>query len=102
VLDALCNTVPPEMVLMIAKKETAKEAWDAITTMRISDDRVKKVTSQQLHRMYNLTAFEDREIVEDYALCLNGMVAHLATLGEVVKEGEIIVKILRTLPPRFK
>jgi hypothetical protein len=26
VLDALCNAIPPEMVLTIAKKETAKEA----------------------------------------------------------------------------
>jgi hypothetical protein len=33
---------------MIAKKETTKEAWDAIATMRVDDDRVKKVTVQQL------------------------------------------------------
>jgi hypothetical protein len=35
-LDALCGMVPPERVLMIAKKETAKEAWDTITTLRVS------------------------------------------------------------------
>jgi hypothetical protein len=46
-LDALCDAVPPEMVLTITK-ETAKEAWDAIVTMRVSDDRVKKVTTQEL------------------------------------------------------
>jgi hypothetical protein len=45
-LDAQCGVVPPEMVLMIAKKETAKEAWDAIVTMRIGDDHVKKATVQ--------------------------------------------------------
>jgi hypothetical protein len=44
VLDALCDAVPLEMVLMITKRETAKEAWDAIATMRVSDDRVKKGT----------------------------------------------------------
>jgi hypothetical protein len=44
-LDALCDTVPPEMVPMLAKKETAKEAWDTITTMRVGDDRVKKATA---------------------------------------------------------
>jgi hypothetical protein len=43
-LDALCDEIPPEMVLTIAKKEMAKEAWDAIATMRIRDDRVKKAT----------------------------------------------------------
>jgi hypothetical protein len=44
VLDTLCGAVPPEMVLMITKKETTKEAWDVITTMRVGDNRVKKVT----------------------------------------------------------
>jgi hypothetical protein len=47
-LDALCDAVPPEMVSTITKKETAKEAWDTITTMRVGDDHVKKVTTQQL------------------------------------------------------
>jgi hypothetical protein len=41
-LDALCGAVPPEMVSTITKKETAKEVWDAIATMRVGDDRVKK------------------------------------------------------------
>jgi hypothetical protein len=41
-LDALCGAVPPEMVPMITKKEMAKEVWDAIATMRVGDDRVKK------------------------------------------------------------
>jgi hypothetical protein len=71
-------------------------------TRRIGDDRVKKATTQQLHWKYDLVAFEYRETVDDYALRLNGMAAHHATLGEVVKECEIITKILHTLPPRFK
>jgi hypothetical protein len=45
-LDALCGTVPSEMVPTIAKKETTKEAWDAIMIMRVGDDRVKKATTQ--------------------------------------------------------
>jgi hypothetical protein len=40
-LDALCGVVPPEMVPMIAKKDVTKEAWDTITIMRVSDDRVE-------------------------------------------------------------
>jgi hypothetical protein len=35
-------------------------------------------------------------------LRLSDMVAHLATLGEEVKDGETVVKMLRSLPPRFK
>jgi hypothetical protein len=101
-LDALCGAVPPEMMPMIAKKETAKEAWDAIATMRVGDDRMKKATSQQLYRKFDLATFDDGETVEDYALRLSSMAAHLTTLGEEVTDGEIIMKMLRSLPPRFK
>jgi hypothetical protein len=41
-LDALCRAVPLEMVPMITKKDTTKEAWDTIMTMRVGDNRVKK------------------------------------------------------------
>jgi hypothetical protein len=101
-LDALCGAVPPEMVPTIAKKEMTKEAWDAIVTMRVGDDHVKKATAQQLRRKFDLATFDDGETVEDYALRLSGMAVHLTTLGEEVKDGNIIVKMLRSLPPLFK
>jgi hypothetical protein len=101
-LDTLCGTVPPEMVSSIAKKEMAKEAGDAIATMKVGDDRMKKATAQQPRRKFDLVTFDDGETVEDYALRLSGMAAHLATLGEEVKDGEIVMKMLRSLPPRFK
>jgi hypothetical protein len=101
-LDALCGAVPPEMVPTIIKKETTKEAWDVITTMRVSDDRVKKATMQQLHRKFDLATFNDGETVEDCVLRLSGMAAHLTTLSEEVKDSEIVAKMLRSLPPHFK
>jgi hypothetical protein len=101
-LDALCGTVPPEIVPTITKKETAKEAWDTIATLRVGDDRVKKATTQQLCHKFDLATFDDGETIEDYAPRLSGMVAHLATLGEEVKVGEIIAKMLQSLPPCFK
>jgi hypothetical protein len=78
-LDTLCGAVPPEMVPTIVKKETAKEAWDAIATMRVGDDRVKKATAQQLCQKFDLATFDDGETIEDYALRLSGIAAHLTT-----------------------
>jgi hypothetical protein len=101
-LDALCSAVPPEMMSLIADKDTAKEAWDEIATMRVDDDHVKKSMAQQLRRKFDLTTFEDGETIEDFALRLNGMAAQLATLGEKVKDSEIVAKMLRSLPSRFK
>jgi hypothetical protein len=70
--------------------------------MRVDDDHVKKATKRQLRQKFNLITFDDGEIIEDYALRLSGMVAYLTTLGEEVKDDEIIVKMLRSLLPRFK
>lgn len=44
-LDAICSAVPEEMVSALATKATAKEAWEAIKTLRIGDDRVRKATA---------------------------------------------------------
>jgi hypothetical protein len=101
-LDALCGAVPSEIVPMIANKETAKEAWDAITTMSVGDDRVKKAMVQQLRQKFDQATFDDGETIDDNALRLSGLAVHLTTLGEEVKDGKIIAKILRSLPPRFK
>jgi hypothetical protein len=46
--------------------------------------------------------FDDGETIEDYALHLSGMAVHLTTLGEEVKDGEIVTKMRQSLPPRFK
>jgi hypothetical protein len=75
---------------------------NTITTMRVGDDSMKKMTAQQLHRKFDIATFDDIETIEDYALHLSGMAAHLTTLSEEVKDGEIVAKMLRSLPPRFK
>jgi hypothetical protein len=67
--------------------------------MRIGDDRVKKAMVQQLRQKFNLSTFNDGETVEDYVLHLSVMAAHLTTLGEEVKDSEIITKMLLSLPP---
>ncbi|CAA6656629.1 unnamed protein product [Spirodela intermedia] len=101
-LDALCSAVPPEMWPVIANKETAKEAWEAIATMRIGDDRVKKASAQNLRRQFDSATFKEGESVEDYALRLNSMASTLNTLGDKVEETQVVEKIIRSVPQRFR
>jgi hypothetical protein len=37
-LDTICSAVPAEMIPMLAVKESAAEAWQAIKTFRIGDE----------------------------------------------------------------
>jgi hypothetical protein len=43
-LDALIAAVPSEMQFSLSKKQTAKEAWDAIAVACIDSDRARKTT----------------------------------------------------------
>jgi hypothetical protein len=45
-MDALIAAVSHEMQFSLSRKQTAKEAWDAITATRIDNDRARKSTSQ--------------------------------------------------------
>ena len=44
-LEAICSAVPPKKVPTLATKPTAKAARDAICTMHIGDERVRKSTA---------------------------------------------------------
>jgi hypothetical protein len=101
-LDALVLMVPPEILATMADKKMAKEAWDAITTMRVGDDRVKRAAAQQLHSQFDHAPFGESESVEDFVLRLKGMVATLATLGEIVPDNVVVGKILRCVLQRLK
>ena len=47
-LEAILAAVPTEYREPLGAKNSAKEAWEAITTMRVGFDRAKKATAQQL------------------------------------------------------
>jgi len=68
-LDAICSAVPGELVLVLATKDTAKEAWEAIKTLRIGDDCVRIVTAQNLHAEYESIALCDGESIEKTLPC---------------------------------
>jgi hypothetical protein len=56
-LDTISSVVPPEMVTMLAIKDSVMEAWESIKTMHIGDDRIRKASAQRVRREYELLAF---------------------------------------------
>ena len=97
-LELLSGSIPPEMVSAVASKETAKEAWATIKTMRVGDDRVGASTAQQLLWQFETATIKEAESIEDYSMHLSGMVQHLTTLGETLEEAKVVGKFLRSVP----
>ena len=57
-LGAILRSVPPEMVPVLAAKDNAKAAWDAIKVMRVGVDRVREARLQTLCRDFENLAFK--------------------------------------------
>jgi hypothetical protein len=101
-LDAICSTVPLEMVTTLMTKDMAMEAWESIKMMRIGDERVRLATAQKLRREYETLTFNDSEGVEDFAMRLTGIINQLATLGDPKPDDKVVLKYLRIAILRYK
>lgn len=89
------------MLLSLTEKTTAKKAWDAIKTMCLGADRVKKAKVQILKADFESLKMKDIEMLDEFCMKLSGSVANIRALGEDVEERYVVKKLLRALPSRF-
>jgi hypothetical protein len=94
-MAAILRAVPPKMKAGLAMKKKTKEAWEAVRSMRIGDDRVKVVSVQRLWKEYENVGFRDGESVGDFALRINGLVASLREMGETLEDHRVVPKRLK-------
>jgi hypothetical protein len=101
-LDVLSSAVPLEMVFAVASKDSAKEAWVVIKTLRVGEDHVRASTAQQLLRQFENATCKEEESIDDFSMRLSGMVQHIATLDETVDEPKVVGKFLCSVPHRYR
>jgi hypothetical protein len=99
--EVLILSVPPEMVLRVAKKQSAVDAWEAIKTMCLGSDKVQKGRAQQLRREFEAMTCHSGDKVDDFALRLSNLIINLEELGEEMEEQRVVEKLLRSVPPQF-
>jgi gag-polypeptide of LTR copia-type len=73
----LSQAVPDDVMMVIAEKQSAKEAWDALREMRIGEDRVKKARVQVLKRQLNKLHMQESETVNQYLMKLTALVGEI-------------------------
>ena len=101
-LGAMIRGVPPEMHSMLLNKKSAKEAWEAIKSMRLGADRVKEVNAQKLLAEFEAISFKSGETIEDFAVRIGKIATDLKGLGETsVDDARVVKKFLRVVPPRY-
>jgi hypothetical protein len=100
-MEALLSSTPQEYHQMLGDKKNAKEAWDALASMRFGSDRAKKAKVQQLCCDFDDMKFHPDESVEDFGLLLQSLVGQLVVFGKVMEEEEVVSKFLCIVPPKY-
>ena len=93
--------MPEEVLLTIAEKETAKEAWEAIKTMCMGVERVKEAKVQTLKGEFESLIMKETDNIDEFCMRLSGIVTNIRVLGETMEESSVVRKILRAVPDKF-
>jgi hypothetical protein len=101
-LSTIIRGVPPEMHSMLLNKKSAKEAWEAIKSMRLGAERVKEVNAQKLLAEFESISFKPGESIDDFAVRIRKLATDLKGLGETsMDDTRVVKKFLRVVPARY-
>ena len=101
VMEALMASTPAEYHEALGAKDTAKQAWEMLESLRVGSDRAKRARIQQLRRELNDIKFKPGESVEEYTLRLQSLATQLATYGKKVDDEDLVTKLLCTVPAKY-
>nr|GEV03841.1 hypothetical protein [Tanacetum cinerariifolium] len=85
-LAAIYQAITEDVLLMLADKDTAKEAWETLRTMHMGADRVKEAVVQTLRSIFEVIRIKDRESVDEFLMKLNTIVTGIRSLGDTIEE----------------
>ncbi|XP_074373447.1 uncharacterized protein LOC141713772 [Apium graveolens] len=100
-LAVIYQGVPEDILLSLAEKNTAKEAWVAIKTMCLGADRVRTTKIQTLKAEFDSLTMKEIEPIDEFSMKLNDFVTNIRALGEEVQESYMVKKLLRAVPTKF-
>jgi gag-polypeptide of LTR copia-type len=100
-LAAISQAVPDTVMMAIAEKESAKEAWEVIKEMSVGEDRVRKARAQVLKRQFDRMIMEDSTNILEFSQKLTSMVGEIRSLGVELKDSAVVEKLFSAVPDRF-
>lgn len=73
-LTAIYQAILEDVLLMLAKKDTSKEAWETLKMIHMGADRVKEAKARTLRSDFEVIQMKDSESVDDFSMRLNTIV----------------------------
>lgn len=100
-MAAIYQGIPEDLLLSLAEKQTAKEAWEALKTMFMGADRVKTARVQTLKAEFEILSMKDTETIDEFTVKVNNVVSNIRALGDKIEEDYVVKKLLRAVPSKF-
>jgi gag-polypeptide of LTR copia-type len=100
-LAAISQAVPDSVVMAIAEKKTAKEAWETIKQMVVGEDRVRKARAQVLKRQFDRMIMSDTTGIVDFSQKLIATVGEIRSLGVELKDSAVVERLFSVVPDKF-
>lgn len=92
-LAAIYQGIPEDLLLSLAEKKTAKEAWEALKVMFMGADRVKNARIQTLKAEFETMSMKETEAVDEFATKATNMMSTMRSLGDTMEESYVVKKI---------
>jgi hypothetical protein len=87
---------------MLLNKKSAKEACEAIKSMRLGVERVKEVNAQKLLSEFESISFKPGETIDEFVVRISKLATHLRSLGEKsFDDARVVKKFLRVVPSKY-
>ncbi|WVZ54431.1 hypothetical protein U9M48_005224 [Paspalum notatum var. saurae] len=101
-MAAILRSIPSDMLGSLARKRTARSAWEAVKTHRMGVERVREASTRQLLKDFGEITFRDGELVGDFALRITGLANNIRTLGGTISDTDIVKKMIQVAPPHLE
>lgn len=76
-LAAIYQSIPEDVLLSVAKKTSAKDAWEAIKTSSLGADKVKKARVQTLRGDFETLSMKETKSLDEFFGRLNSLVTNI-------------------------
>ncbi|KAL8090510.1 hypothetical protein AgCh_039815 [Apium graveolens] len=100
-LATIYQSIPEDILLSVAVRNTIKETWDAIKMMCLGSDRVRQAKVQTFKSEFEVLSMKETKTIDEFCMMLNDLVTNIRALGEIVEKGCVVKKLLRAVPSRF-
>ena len=92
------QAVPKDVLLQIAKKKTAKEAWESLKTRYLGFDRVKKARAQTPKSEFEALRTRETESIDEFAGKINGLANKFSELRAAMEDATLVKKLFDSIP----